>query len=727
MSAYIKKIKVTTGVYWVEIPEVDLFILCGAPADSVKHLKKKGLINVTDKNGVVFETGPNAILLSDVLVQNGSFANLTEFPVLQMLYLQGLIIPNHPNNSGKKPLLIGNEQQIKSQIAYIFRGNYGLVSKEEMMMAGVSQADAEEMMRIKLKFAFGRITSPENLLQTAVIEDNTTTTINGVDVVRTSPNVYEFQYKGESVIVNLNLQPDERYEAPYQLDYHFIKREYFAVIHSGEGDGWDTNRPCMASILMYQGKIYLIDAGPNIMATLNYLGISVNEIEGIFQTHIHDDHFSGLSTLVRSDHRFKFYATKLVRHSVMKKLCALMSISEDLFSNFFDVHDLVFDEWTDVEGLQVKPIYSPHPVDNNVFFFRVKWLDEYKVYAHLADTTSFEVLDKMYATSTEQAGISAQWLAKTKESYLEKVNLKKIDVGGGMIHGDSEDFREDKTDKIVLAHTNKPLTMKQREVGSSASFGMTDVFIPATHDYLRDYARTFLDFYFPTAPRHEINYLLNHPIISINAGSILFKKGQKGEYVYLLLTGSVEFTDSHFGKPNVFSAGSLIGFYAGYLGQTIPETYWAASNINLLQMPINSYNEFVSRNNLYEELRQLEQNILFLSSTWLFGKVVSFPILSKVAKQMTIFEIQNSELILQKDTDGLYILLSGDVSIKGKKYTEQLRTGDFFCNDDILPDPKSNYTIVANSPAKFVKIPSYLATEIPVVYWKILEIYERRK
>ena len=57
-----KKIKVTTGVYWVEIPAAKLYVLCGCPADSVKHLMKRGLIVPEEKNGVFYETGPNAIL-----------------------------------------------------------------------------------------------------------------------------------------------------------------------------------------------------------------------------------------------------------------------------------------------------------------------------------------------------------------------------------------------------------------------------------------------------------------------------------------------------------------------------------------------------------------------------------------------------------------------------------------------------------------------------------------
>ena len=50
------------------------------------------------------------------------------------------------------------------------------------------------------------------------------------------------------------------------------------------------------------------------------------KIEGIFHTHAHDDHFAGFTTLMRADHRIKYFATPLVRASVAKKLSA------------FDVH-----------------------------------------------------------------------------------------------------------------------------------------------------------------------------------------------------------------------------------------------------------------------------------------------------------------------------------------------------------------------------------------------------
>ena len=59
----------------------------------------------------------------------------------------------------------------------------------------------------------------------------------------------------------------------------------------------------MASILIHDGDVYLIDAGPFIEENLEALGLSINGVKGIFQTHAHDDHFAGITDLIQSGHR----------------------------------------------------------------------------------------------------------------------------------------------------------------------------------------------------------------------------------------------------------------------------------------------------------------------------------------------------------------------------------------------------------------------------------------
>ena len=102
-----------------------------------------------------------------------------------MLYRQGTIIPGHPNNKGVKPLLLGSREQVKSQMEYIYRRNYGLISKDDMLETGVKPERANKLMRMKLKFAFGKILETEELLDHLFFEEAEVEINNGVTIKRT--------------------------------------------------------------------------------------------------------------------------------------------------------------------------------------------------------------------------------------------------------------------------------------------------------------------------------------------------------------------------------------------------------------------------------------------------------------------------------------------------------------------------------------------------------------
>ncbi len=722
----ISKISVTTGVQWVEIKEADIRILCGCPADSVKHLMKRGLIVPIEKAGVTFETGPNCILLSDVMIQNGSFANMAEFPVLQMLYRQGMILPKHPGNTGRKPMLLGSPEQVNAQMDYIYRGNYGLTSKEEIMATGTSEEDAEEMMRMKLHFAFGKIHPSQTLLDSREINKQSVEIQNGVMIRSLGINLFEISYQGESIQINLNLQQGEVYGLPYSLNFHKIPREYFAIIHSGCGDGWDILRPSMSSIIIFQGKIFLIDAGPNLHYLLDSLGIGINEVDGIFHTHSHDDHFAGLTSLMRTDHRIRYYATPLVRAAVTKKTSALLSIPETEFNNYFETMDLQFDLWNNIEGLEVRPSFSPHPVETSILTFRALGEEEYLSYGHFADIAAFKVLDQMRNDDKSKPGLSSDWCDRIKKTYLEPVSLKKIDVGGGMIHGNAEDFHEDQSKKIILAHTNTPLSNRQKEIGSGAPFGTVDVLIPSNQDYAWRYAFDYLRSYYPSVPVHELRVLLSASLVHFNPESILIKGNEKSAFTYLILTGSAEMIDAETGVVASLSAGALLGEMSGLMNTDCMETYRAVSFVRALAIPNKMYLEFVKRNNLYREIEQLQDIRTFLHKTYLFGSGISYPIQNGIAKAMITNPAAEGEVIAPGSDlcviyRGLFHRIEDDLD------EAQMKDGGFFGEGSAVLKTHDNYTVTSLGNGEYFRIPGELLSDIPIVRWKLFEAYQRRR
>lgn len=721
------KVKVCEGLYWVAFPEAGVYVQCGCPADSVKHLMKRGLIQERSSDGVTFESGPNVILLSDLMLQNGEFANLGEFPVLQMLYRQGMLLPGHPNNTGVRPLIAGSQDQVAAQLEYIRRGNYGLVSEEELLAAGVPDDAARDMMRLKLRFAFGRIRATEELLDCRVVGEEAVELRNAVMVRRLRLNVFEFEYFGETVTVDLNLPPRTGYPAPYPLGFHLVERGYFSVLHSGEGDGWDINRPCMASIVMHQGATYLIDAGPNIMHSLKALGIGVNEIAGVFHTHCHDDHFCGLATLLRTDRRLAYFAAPMVRASVVKKLCALTSLRESDFAAAFEVRDLEMGAWNNIAGLEAMPVFSPHPVETTVMLFRVLGEGGYATYGHYADIASLTVLEGMRTEDPEAPGVSADLVNRTRLDYLQPLNLKKLDIGGGLIHGDAADFRRDPSDKIILAHTARNLTAEQKEIGSGAPFGMLDALCASHQDYVRAFGRDFLAAYFPGVPGHEIKVLTNNPVVVFNPESIIIKAGALSEHIYLVLTGEVEMLATGEGVQGTITAGGLVGEMAGLLGAPSLETYRASCFVQALRLPRRVYHAFVKRNGVYAEIERLHGAREFLQRTWLFGEAISYPVLNRVAKALRLVGRPEGEARDAGESTDLCLVESGRLELlREGEVVEELEAGDFYGEGGVLYGIASGFTVRAVREARTCALSRRELLDIPIVRWKLLETFERR-
>lgn len=722
----IVKRKVVDGIYYIEIEKANLKIQCGSPADSVKHLTKKDIIKEISDGTAKYEIGPNAILFSDVMIQNGSFSNLSEFSVLQMFYKQGLIIPGHPNNTGVKPMLIGSLEQVRSQLQYIYRGNYGLVSKEEIKECGIDDELADELMRMKLKFAFGKIQTSDSLFDISVVNGGKNEIRDGVYIARKSSNVFEISFEDESVKVDLNLPKDEVYSSPYILPSYHLEREYFSIIHSGQGDGWDVMKPSMSSIITFQGRVYLVDVGPNIEAILDSLGISISEIDGLFHTHSHDDHFAGITALIKSDKRVKYYASSLVRSATAKKLSALLSIEESDFEDFFDVQELEIDNWNNIDGLEVKPIISPHPVETTIYVFRTMWNGEYKTYGHFADIVSLKLLEGMVGKK-EEGGISEKFFNKVKEAYLQKLDLKKIDIGGGMIHGEAEDFAEDLSQKLILAHTSIPFTNRQREIGSTAPFGMRDVLIKTNQDYMVKIAYDHLIINFPTLKDYQRKILLNNPVVTFNPETIILKEGSEVDFVYLVITGSVELISTKKGSFSMLTAGVTLGEKTALTGVPPTVTSRAKSFVKALKIPKEFFLQFIRGYNLDEEMKTMAIKRLLIQENLLFNEDISYSGQNKIIKDIGECVFEEGDIIPQ-NSDEVYLIIQGQVRRSFQNdFIEALGKGNHFGGVDAVFDIPRQYTFEAITPVTLFTVPAKIVKKIPVARWKLLERNQKLK
>ncbi|RYZ60079.1 MAG: MBL fold metallo-hydrolase [Proteobacteria bacterium] len=716
--ALIEYKKITPGLMWVAVPSRSIYIQCGCPADSVKHMIQSGFIR--EHNGI--ELGPNTILLSDLSIQNGQLSNMAEFSVLQMFYRQGMILPNHPGYNGQKPLLIGHPEPLGAQLDYIFRGNYGL-TEQEVLETASSPEEAEMHIRIKLSFAFGKIQPVDDILRTLPLLEDEKEIGNGVFIRRLGVNIFEFRCDNERLRIDLNLAAGESYRPTHRFRFQQIVPEFFSVIHSGEGDGWDVNNPSMASIVCYGPDIYLIDAGPFISHTLRSFGLSLNSVKGIFQTHAHDDHFAGLCELMLGDRKIEYYAPKLVRESVEKKLRALLNIDMPVLESFFTVQDFSADSWNNVDGLEVYPSVSPHPVETYFLKFRAMGPDGYKTYHHLADIASFEVLKNMIEDDSTKPGLSRENYDRIKASYLERADLKKIDAGGGIIHGQAGDFREDQSTRIIFSHSTKPLTMTQQIYGTQAHFGQIDHLIQGHMDYRHEIAARSLHHHFPTVPFGSFYDLLNQEILKVEPGIAISTLAQSPQDVFLILKGIIA---SH--KASSFSD---LEYQAGYFindGHNSPlEELRAKSWVELLRIPACVFRAFLVRNNLLESFTRNIAKRRQLEHSDLFSPIRYSPLLHKIARSLEPFEIQKDKVIKNFAGHYIFLLEKGSMQLFNQDYLEVLKGGNFCYEDNVLLENSSHHLqLRALEDSYGFLVPHVLVKDIPAVEWKLLEAYKRR-
>ena len=482
----------------------------------------------------------------------------------------------------------------------------------------------------------------------------------------------------------------------------------------------------MSSIITYQGRIFLIDAGPHLVSTLAALGIGIDQVDGIFHTHAHDDHFAGLPALMRAGRRIRYFATPLVRASVEKKLAALLGM-EGQFNNFFDVQDLVFDKWNDVEGLEVMPIYSPHPVETNIYVFRTLCGDGYRTYAHFADIVSLNVLKGMVTEQHEMPGLDQVAFERIRNAYLAPYDLKKIDVGGGMIHGNANDFKEDASTRILLAHRASALTPEEKEIGSSAAFGTVDILVKGQSEGLRHHAFTYMQANLPEVPFHDLRRLINHPIAGINPGAIVLKEGETPQEVLLLLSGQVEKIRT---RNNVFgslSAGVLIGDAALLENRPSQHTYRASSFVQVLRVPVGLYAEVIRRNGLLDRVRRFTEMCNFLNTTSLFSEGLPVAVLRRIIDGATERRFHAGEVVDKKDMQVINIIRSGLVERElGNKVLNVLKERDYFGEECAVLKVPSLYSLRALEETTIVQIPGNLVEDVPILRWKIFENFQQR-
>jgi hemerythrin len=357
----------------------------------------------------------------------------------------------------------------------------------------------------------------------------------------------------------------------------------------------------------------------------------------------------------------------------------------------------------------------------------------------------------MVTEDPRKNGISQSFYDAFTLRLLSPANVKKIDIGGGLIHGRAEDFSGDASAKVFLSHTSAPLTDAQKEIGSCAAFGQQDVLVQSHVDSLQHDGVRALRSYFPTVPEHDIATLGNAPLVSYAPDTIMQRADAPVTDVFLVLSGQVELIDSKTGLHNRESAGGLVGELECCSGESARRTCRALSHVAALRIPCEIYIAFLGRAGLVEELRQVQTHRQVLQGTWLFGEMISFPLQVRIARSMSRRQVREDTVLAPVGRAEILLLSEGLVTVfLGGRPIENLKPGGFFGEETLmrgareLPAGWSQRFAKPAAPGKdsekihhlfearalldstLYSIPAEAIEDIPAVQWKLMETYERR-
>lgn len=706
------KTKLTEACYYVSIEEENFNLLCSSPADINNYLDKNNLIAKKILADKIFETGPNSILLSDVLVQNYQVSNLCENPIFHMFYKQNLLSSVYKTSTNKKPIIIGDSKQIDSQLEYITRGNYGLLNDFEFSNLDLDEEQISNIIDYKLYFDLKNVFSNNDLLDLKyLIKDDKIEIRDNIFIKRIKINIFELSYKDETVIIDLNLQIGKKYELLKNLDYHKVPYEDFFVLHSTK----------MSSILMFHGKIYLLDTPANILDILNSLGIGLSDIEGVFSSNLHDDNFVGLSSLLLRDQKIKYYSSKVVRYSLMKKLGSLLRMPISSLSQYFEFVNLELDTWNKIENFEVKPFLSIDSVESNIFYFKaLNEKNEYISYAHLSNIVSLKDMKEMLKENDDDFGLSKSFYLNSCKNFSNKVSLKKISYRN-ILSVEQDELIDDLSSKIIL-NQNSLKNIKNTQV---SSFANIDVLIKSSNNYLKNKVEEFLSHFFKDIPKDNLEVLLECKIKNISPQSIILNENEAANFVYLILSGSVEKYKSDDEYSSYISSGYLLAYKNILINEKVNFTYKTKSFVNVLEIPKDIYLKFVQINRLENSLNELILKTKRLKEFSLFSSFLSAKTIITITSELS-FKKYKHNVKINEIEEGLCLILKGEVSkfLYGEKI-DTLKINNFFGERNILNFKKNNYEYRALGDLELYIIPKDVLKDFPVIHWRLFLQFQK--
>lgn len=228
----------------------------------------------------------------------------------------------------------------------------------------------------------------------------------------------------------------------------------FSVQCLGASEGFDPTQPANGYLLHFNDSWFLWDCPAFLRKHLDVIGLTFEDLDGIFVSHVHEDHLDIMETISESK-KTKIYTSPEIFHCMVLKLMAILDCSYSKAVSYYEFEPIYVNKPFELAGASIEVFYSSHAIPALGLRLTVPGKGKSSRLFISGDNLS----KRMIKVLTKAKVYSA---ARRKEvnSFLpddSEYDIAFVDTGGGAIHGDPEDYATN-PNPVVYMHTGKKLT-----------------------------------------------------------------------------------------------------------------------------------------------------------------------------------------------------------------------------------------------------------------------------
>ncbi|MEB3188485.1 MAG: cyclic nucleotide-binding domain-containing protein [bacterium] len=648
-------------------------ILFGTFPEVHQHLMQRGL------------GWPDTLVFTDAIVRDRLPQMVPEFLFFGHVFFNQNF--DWVNRCVKQPLtFVGTERQVSRASTIMDISFLGLTS--DVRGYGLEPERAAMLERecdyFALKDARNEVIPTSAFLDLRSWDEDDSLTLDDVQIVRTGLLTYTISH-GEQVLA-LDLRECEQQGPTWHLPEirTLVPNPQNTLRILGSAGAFQHVAPSTSYLLTVHGDHYLIDTSPYVHRTLAHLGIAIEQVRGIFISHVHDDHTGDILAFAGAKRRLTLYTTREVRAGLVHKLAALLDVPVAEAERRFDFQEIVPGVPMHLGGARLDFHDACHAVP--CVGMSVTLGGDTVVIT--SDTAGHRQLLDMH-----QRGLISDARLAMLEALLQGQQVI-VDAGEAIIHGYIEDFLHlADPSNLVLAHRHT-LPEQYREAFRLAHPLQTFEFGRQDESALDAVAigRALQSWGVRDLWAWTSEFAAHRTVHTPEPGEAILREGdhtQDAPYFYVITHGECEVTRDGQALTRLRS-GDLFGEWGFFcdgrkriasVRTSTPSRILALPGATLLTMvqEEDRLADAAGEERLSDRLRRLWEHRAIVERTPMFAGL-DVDTLNRVSLRVTRVEVPAEEVIVQEgqqDDAACYVVLQGRLRVE-KPESPILERADVF-------------------------------------------------